>query len=113
MKLRDVANRVIIDPRKLIEYALNPANERGQHKARVFEQALGYTLQNYDLLVQQLQDMTLDQEAKLVRVDRYGQHLQVDLEITGAQGQRATVRTGWLVPTQARTAWLVTLYVKR
>ncbi len=43
MKLRDLASQVIIDLRKLTEYALNPENQIGRHKARVFEAMLGYT----------------------------------------------------------------------
>jgi filamentous hemagglutinin len=44
MKLREVADRVVIDPRKITHYALNPHHEEGKHKARVFESALGYNL---------------------------------------------------------------------
>ena len=43
MKLGDVVSRITIDPRKLTEYALNPDNPVGRHKAYVFERALGFT----------------------------------------------------------------------
>ena len=55
MKLRDVVNRIYIDPRKLTEYALNPAHPRGGHKARVFRSALGYNIQNYESLKLQIE----------------------------------------------------------
>jgi hypothetical protein len=42
MQLRDFAEQVAIDARKLTEYALNPHNERGQHKAKVFARVLGF-----------------------------------------------------------------------
>jgi hypothetical protein len=48
------ANRGIIDPRKLTEYALNPAHPVGGNKARVFESALGFTKNNADDLMGQL-----------------------------------------------------------
>jgi hypothetical protein len=32
---------------KLVRYALDPAHERGQHKARVFESALGITARDW------------------------------------------------------------------
>jgi hypothetical protein len=37
----------------------------------------------------------------------------VDLEITGLWGQRAVVRTGWLVAPDSDQAWLTTLYVRK
>jgi hypothetical protein len=36
----------VIEDSKLVSYALNPHSERGQHKARVFEHALGFNLSN-------------------------------------------------------------------
>jgi hypothetical protein len=33
----------VIEDSKLVSYALNPQSERGQHKAQVFESALGLT----------------------------------------------------------------------
>ena len=32
----------VIEDSKSVRYALNPHSERGQHKAQVFEQALGF-----------------------------------------------------------------------
>ena len=52
MKLSDVVSHMTIDPRKLTEYALNPDNPVGRHKARVFEQALGFTKDNYEILLE-------------------------------------------------------------
>ncbi len=46
MKLGDVVNRIVIDPRKLTEYALNPDNPRGADKAVMFEHHLGFTRDN-------------------------------------------------------------------
>lgn len=43
MKLGELATSMLIDPNKLIDYALNPNHPEGKHKARVFETALGYT----------------------------------------------------------------------
>ena len=44
MKLGELAGHIIIDPCKLVEYALNPHAPRGRDKALVFERVLGYTL---------------------------------------------------------------------
>jgi len=54
MKLRDLVSRIDIDPRKLINYALDPENPVGAHKALIFQQQLGYTQDNYALLLKQI-----------------------------------------------------------
>jgi predicted transcriptional regulator len=113
MKLGKAVNRVVVDLRKLIEYALDPNNPVGRHKARVFEQALGFTKDNYDLLLTQIECAALSAEAHLKRTDIHGRHYSVDLKITGPQGQQAVVRTGWLVAPNSDEAWLTTLYVRK
>jgi len=44
------AARAVIEDSKLVRYALNPHSERGQHKAWVFAQTLGFSLLNWELL---------------------------------------------------------------
>ena len=113
MKLIDVVRRVIIDPRKLTGYALDPDHPLGCHKARVFQQVLGFTKDNYETLLEQIERHALTAEAILKRTDAYGNHYFVDVEIIGPQGQQAVVRTGWFVATNSDEAWLTTLYVKK
>ena len=112
MKLRDLAGQVIIDARKLTEYALNPHNERGQHKARVFARVLGYTQQNHKALIEQIQTQALDGEVEVIRVDQFGQHVRIDLTVKGMQGQVTVVRTGWVIAPDSDVAVLVTVFVK-
>lgn len=59
----DIVSRVVIDARKLTDYALDPDNPIGRHKARLFEQYLGFTRDNYRSLLQQLETRALDAEA--------------------------------------------------
>jgi len=113
MKLSEIVERVIIDPRKLTEYALNQEAPWGRHKAIVFEKALGITQQNYVDLLVQIERQVLISEAVLHSEDRFGRRYTVDLVITGAEGRQAVVRTGWLVPPDATEARLVTLYLRR
>jgi hypothetical protein len=42
----------VIEDSKFVSYALNPQSDRGQHKARVFESALGFNLTNWERLKQ-------------------------------------------------------------
>ena len=114
MKLGDVVARVVIDPRKLTEYALNPDNPRGADKAVMFQRHLGFTKDNYQLLLQQIESKVLDSEATLQTTDVHGQRYQVDLEIEGVEsGQREIVRTGWIVESKNDVARLITLYVRK
>jgi len=55
LKLVDLVDRVVIDPRKLTHYALDPKSPYGKHKAVQFEKWLGFTKANYTNLLSQLE----------------------------------------------------------
>ena len=110
MKLRDLVCRVIIDHRKLTEYALSPVSLWGRHKAMVFAQVLGFTRDNYVDLLEQIEEKALDTPATFHGEDEFGQRY---LTVRGTEGRQAVVRTGWFVPHGADEARLVTLYVRR
>ncbi|MCB0213042.1 MAG: hypothetical protein KDJ52_27110 [Anaerolineae bacterium] len=113
MKLRDIVNQTVIDPRKLTHYALDPNSPYGKHKAVLFEAILGFTKENHTLLIAQLEAKSLDAEAVYHSEDNFGKRYSVDVTVEGIQGQQAVVRTGWLVPPKRDIAYLTTLYVKR
>jgi filamentous hemagglutinin len=113
MKLGDIVRYLIIDRRKLTEYALNPDNPVGADKAVMFQLHLGFTRDNYEPLLEQISTQALEGEAILGQRDEHGQRYRVDLEIIGTQGQREIVRTGWIVEPDSDAARLVTLYVRR
>jgi RHS repeat-associated protein len=101
-----------IDPRKLTEYALNSESDVGSHKARVFKSALGYDQSNADDLMKQIYDKLPESQATVGKLDNYGQRYTVDMEITGANGNVATVRTGWIIGSKSDSPRLTTLMVK-
>jgi hypothetical protein len=111
MKLCDFASAIYIDPAKLIRYALNPEHPRGGQKARVFRAALGYTLDNYQILIDQIEQLALDADAVVSREDQFGLHLRVDLMITGVAGQTVRIRTSWMIAPRSDIAALTTLFV--
>lgn len=113
MKLGDIVSRVVINPRKLTEYALNADNPVGANKALMFQRHLGFTKDNYDFLLEQISTKAPDSEAILQRTDEHGRHCAVELEIIGTAGQQEIVRTGWVVPHDSDEARLLTLYVRR
>jgi len=113
MKLRDVVDRIYLDPRKLTEYALNPNHPRGGHKARVFRSALGYNTQNYKSLKLQIESQVLDAEATQGLADKHGQRYVVDIPVQGQSGNEVVVRTCWIVPPGVKEARLTTLIVRK
>jgi hypothetical protein len=114
MKLKEIVSKIKIDPKKLTEYALNIDNPKGADKAFLFQQLLGFTPNNYQILLQQIEAKILDSEVIFQFEDEHGKRYQIDLEIQGIQPeQQKIVRTGWIVETNTDTARLVTLYVRK
>lgn len=81
LKLRELVDEIVIDPRKLTNYALDPENPKGKNKALMFAQHLGYTKDNYQPLLEQINQKVLDAEAIPQNQDQYGTRYQVDLDI--------------------------------
>ncbi len=114
MKLRDIVSDITIDSRKLTEYVLDPDNPKGADKAVMFERHLGFTRDNYRLLLDKIKATVLDAEAVLQKTDIYGRRYRVDLEIMGVHlGQKEIVRTAWIIEPNKNIARLVTLYVRK
>ncbi len=114
MKLRELVSEVIIDPRKLTDYALDPENPKGKDKAVMFQRHLGYTKDNYQLLLDQIYDLVLNAEAIPQNKDKFGIRYRIDLEIQGMEAQQIEiVRTGWLIPLNSNQARLTTLYITK
>jgi hypothetical protein len=113
MKLGEIVSRLVIDPRKFTQYALDPENPLGRHKALVFEKRLGFSKVNAMSLQLQIETLAPSTEAVLQRTDHYGRHYRVDIEVNGAAGQQALVRTGWTIAPGSDTAHFVTCYVLR
>ncbi len=113
MKLKDIVNRIYIDPRKFTEYALNPGHPRGGHKARVFKSALGYDVQSYENLKSQIESKALDAEVTEGIVDKHGHRYVVDIPVKRVAGNEVMVRTCWIVPPGMKEARLTTLIVRK
>jgi filamentous hemagglutinin len=104
------AHLAAVDPRKIVDYALNPDNPVGRHKARVFAAALGFDRSNGHLLVDAIRRGVMTSPAEPAMVDAYGARYRVDLPLTGPRG-RAVVRTAWIYRTGSDVPELVTLHV--
>jgi hypothetical protein len=87
--------RAIIEASKLVRYALNPHSERGQHKARVFEQVLGFNLSNWELLKQAIVEVLPARQATVTSETVFGKKYEVIVPITGPNGRTVDVLTVW------------------
>ncbi|MCW8024632.1 hemagglutinin repeat-containing protein, partial [Pseudomonas aeruginosa] len=105
------ANRAVIDPRKLTDYALNPDHPVGGNKARVFESVLGFTKGNSDLLMKQLKEGVMKNTPIPGKVDQYGARFTVDIPVIGPNGN-GVVRSGWIYKPGSNTPEMTTIFVK-
>lgn len=85
---------LIIPDSKLTEYALNSAKSKG--KVEVFKSSLGYTLDNYKDLKENILDNLNQKDMHFVEEDEFGKRYRCDLKITGPNGNTAEIRTGWI-----------------
>lgn len=85
----------VIEEDKLVNYALNPHSERGQHKARVFDQVLGFNLANWMLLQRAILNALPDHQATFSTETVFGRKYEVVVPITGPSGRTANVTTIW------------------
>ena len=116
MNLLPNHEHAVIEDSKLIHYALNSQNERGRHKARVFESALGFNLSNWTLLKEAILDALPYHEATLTSETVFGKKFEVVLSITGLNGRTVDVMTVWQFDcldnrTFSNVPRLVTVYV--
>lgn len=100
----------IIDPRKFVDYCLNPNSRQGRHKARLFKAVLGFDRSNYMSLIASVRQGILAEEAEYQGETAHGHLWRVDLPITGPGGS-ATVRTAWIYEKGKDVPRLTTAYV--
>lgn len=95
MKLPN-AEQALVDVRKLREYCLNVEHPRGQHKARVFKSALGWTADQAEAVRRRLLEAVLHEDVSFLGADDYGQRYALDFVVPNA-GVVVTVRSLWMV----------------
>jgi hypothetical protein len=116
MNLLPNYSQALIEESKLVDYALNPENERGQHKAIVFESALGFNLSNWADLKQAILDALPNHQSVFISESPFGIKYRVVLTIIGPNGQAANLLTIWQydrLSDNVTREWprLITLYI--
>lgn len=84
----------VIPNEKFLQYALNP--EKSPDKAQAFEEALGYTLENADDLIEQIRENLPKFNAKEKGDNGYGMRYEVIMRLKGPNGKEANVLTAWI-----------------
>ena len=90
------AERAVVEIAKLRDYSLNPTHDRGGHKARVFQAALGITASDADWLREQILQDVKSAEAQEAAPSVYGRKFVIDLALT-RRGKSAEVRASWII----------------
>lgn len=104
-------NEVVIPKAKFTQYALNP--DKDPDKARAFERALGYTSDNADELIKQINERLPDYEA-VEKGDRgWGMTYEVVMNLVGPNGKAAKVLTGWIDDKNNGEMRLTTVHIDR
>ncbi|MGH9835694.1 MAG: DUF6883 domain-containing protein [Blastocatellia bacterium] len=106
------AERAFVDIAKLRDYSLNPAHEKGKHKARVFRAALGFTEADAERLRQLVIDAALNSEAALGAPTPYGKRFTVDFQVMGINSS-VTIRSAWIVRNDEDFPRLTSCYIVR
>lgn len=101
----------VIPKEKLLNYALDKNHPKGKEKAKAFEIALGYNIENYQDLIGNIMRNIDKFPAKLKGENEYGQKYEVLMTIIGNDNKKANIKTAWLVDKNTNETRLTTLYV--
>jgi hypothetical protein len=104
------AHEAVIPTPKLVNYALDPTHERGQHKARVFASALGITTGDWRYLHDQILSAVPTAEVRGTRITPFGVSYEVVVVIDGLNGKTQPVVTTWMLasgaPPRLTSTWV-------
>ena len=102
------ADKAVIDPRKLRDYALNPEHDSGRFKAAFFAQ-MGYVVTNWRRLERDIRVQHLSQAAEPGQPSPYGQKYIITAPLRGLIGEARQVTTVWIFKPGNDYAELVTI----
>ncbi len=101
--------KAIVEIRKLRDYCLNAEHRIGRHKARLFEAALGLTVEDAATLRDVLREIVKTHEAEIGDNNEHGQRYQIEFEMTW-QSKHAMLLSAWNVRPNEDFPRLVTCY---
>ena len=105
------AEKPIIKRKKFTEYALNPT--ASPDKAKAFKEALGYTTENCDELISQIERFFDVDKCREKGHNEYGERYEQIMRIEGANGKSANVCTAWIKKSGDTRLSLTSVYVTK
>ena len=96
-----------IAPAKLTGYLLvkRPVGDKSQ-----FLRQAGYTLDNWDILEQDIRQQILTEEATSTEQARYGEYFEIRASLSGPNGVTLKVKTVWMKESRSGITKFITLY---
>lgn len=104
-------DKAFIQPEKFTQYALNP--EKDANKAKAFKEALGYSLDNVDELIENIVTNLPKFNAVEKPDNGYGKRYEVLMTLIGANNKQANVKTSWIVDVDTGQTRLTSAYVTK
>jgi Holliday junction resolvasome RuvABC DNA-binding subunit len=111
MELLPRYNEAVVPEDKLLKYSL--ALKIQPDKALVFREALGYTEDNAQLLIDNIKRNLKNFPAQSKGDKGYGETYAVLMKLTGANKKTANVMTAWLDDKKTGVMRLTSVYVKK
>jgi hypothetical protein len=111
MSILPKADDVLILREKFIYYSLHPLKSGG--KSIAFRDALGYTIENADLLIANIRKNVKNFPAEYKGDKGYGESYAVLMELTGENNKTANVMTAWLNDKNTGIMRLTSAYIKK
>jgi hypothetical protein len=106
------ADQAVISPEKLRDYLLSPGHRRGSSKSEFFS-ALGYNRDRWVDLERHLREQHLVLDAEAVELTVWGVLYAIVGPIAGPSGEKAIVRSIWIIETGQGTPRFVPAYPGR
>lgn len=100
---------VEIPDAKIRIYAL----EKDKNKAKAFKEALGYTPENADDLISNIENNISNYRAAYKDKTKYGERYEVIMNLNGPNGKNANVLTAWMIKTGDDFPSLTSVYVTK
>ena len=103
--------KAVIPIEKFTKYALEPKNSKGKYAA--FETALGYNLENYQKLIDNIKSNINNFPAVKHPDKGHGTRYSVEMELMGENGKVARVITAWIDDNKTGDMRLISAYIKK
>lgn len=100
-----------ISKEKFTKYALDPINQ--PDKAKTFKEALGYSIDNYQELIDNIQNNFDEKLMNLKVEDKFGKRYELVMNLKGANGKNANVCTAWIKENDDSEPRLTSAYVTK